>query len=88
VKEPNEETAKVIPPAVTSIDTPEGGQVTGSLDPRIRIIAQAIGRHIAREQIRAWEAEAGGQHRNTGKSESLKLSRMRRPEKERRGNVR
>jgi hypothetical protein len=27
------------------------------LDPRIRIIARAIGRHIAREHITSWEKE-------------------------------
>lgn len=55
MKETDEEAAEVIPPAANDNDTPEGSQAAGSLDPRIRIIARAIGRHIAREQIRSWE---------------------------------
>jgi hypothetical protein len=45
-------------------DAPEGSQTAGSLDPRIRIIARAIGRHIAREHIRAWEKERREQAAN------------------------
>lgn len=57
MKETDEEAAGVIPPAANDNDGPEGSQAAGSLDPRIRIIARAIGRHIAREQIRSWEKE-------------------------------
>lgn len=57
MKESDEEAAEVIPPAANDNAAPEGSQTAGSLDPRIRIIARAIGRHIAREQIRSWEQE-------------------------------
>lgn len=57
MKETDEAEAEVIPRAANDNDAPEGSQASGSLDPRIRIIAQAIGRHIAREQIRSWEKE-------------------------------
>lgn len=67
MKETDEETAGVIPPAASNNDTPEGGQVAGALDPRIRIIAKAIGRHVAREHMRAWEEKR--QKQSTGKSE-------------------
>lgn len=64
MKETDEEAAKVIPPAANDNDVPEGRQAAGSLDPRIRIIARAIGRHIAREHIRAWEKERREQAAN------------------------
>lgn len=57
MKETDEETAELIPPAASNNDTPEGGQVAGALDPHIRVIAKAIGRHVAREHMRAWEKE-------------------------------
>jgi hypothetical protein len=57
MKGTDEEAAEIIPPAANDNDAPEGGQTAGSLDPRIRIIARAIGRHIAREHIRSWEKE-------------------------------
>jgi len=31
-----------------------GGNTTEPLDPRIRRIAEAIGRHLAREHVKAW----------------------------------
>jgi hypothetical protein len=56
VKETDEEAAEVVSPAANDSDAFEGSRA-GSLDPRIRIIARAIGRHIAREHMRVWEAE-------------------------------
>lgn len=57
MKDTDEEAAEVIPPAANDNDAPEGSRAVGSLDSRIRIIARAIGRHIAREHMRSWEEE-------------------------------
>ncbi|HML92935.1 hypothetical protein [Methyloceanibacter sp.] len=65
MKETDEETAGVIPPATSNNDTPQGGQAAGSLDPRFRLIARAIGRHIAREHMRAWEDDRRKREGNT-----------------------
>lgn len=42
----------IVPPAANDNGSPIGG-----LDPRLRIIARAIGHQIAREQWAAWEGE-------------------------------
>jgi hypothetical protein len=64
MKETDKEAAERIAPLANDNDAPEGRQAAGSLDPRIRIIARAIGRHIAREHIRAWEKERREQAAN------------------------
>lgn len=56
-----EEPASGTVPSPANDNGPSGGRgspesrAEGGLDPRIRIIARAIGHHIAREHIRAWE---------------------------------
>lgn len=52
--ETKENKAKLVPSAVNDNGQPEGER-PGGLDPRIRIIARAIGRQIAREHYAAWE---------------------------------
>lgn len=67
MKETNEETAGDIPPAANNNGTPQDGQMARSLDPRFRIIARAIGRHIAREHMWAWEDDRRKQEGKTEK---------------------
>jgi hypothetical protein len=64
MREKKPETPEHVPPAAN--DNGERGQEQASepLDPRIRIIARAIGRHIARQHIRAWEKERREQAAN------------------------
>jgi len=52
--ETKEDEAKLVPSAVNDNGQPDGERA-GGLDPRIRIIARAIGRQIAREHYAAWE---------------------------------
>lgn len=40
----------IVPPMANDVCSPTGGLPSETLDPRIRIIARAIGRQIAREQ--------------------------------------
>ncbi|MDR3516867.1 MAG: hypothetical protein P4M00_13715 [Azospirillaceae bacterium] len=47
----------IVPPAANSNGSPNGGSPIGGLDPRLRIIARAIGHQIAREQWAAWEGK-------------------------------
>jgi hypothetical protein len=47
----------IVPPAANGNGSPNGGSPIGGLDPRLRIIARAIGHQIAREQWAAWEGE-------------------------------
>lgn len=49
--------------------SPNGGSPIGGLDPRLRIIARAIGRQIAREQWAAWERENRRQAANDNRPE-------------------
>ena len=64
MKETDKEAAEKVVPAANDNDAPEGRQAAGILDPRICIIARAIGRQIAREHIRAWEKEGREQAAN------------------------
>jgi hypothetical protein len=64
MKDTDEEAAERVAPAANDNGAPEGRRAAGSLDPRIRIIARAIGRHIAREHIRALEKERREQAAN------------------------
>ena len=54
MKEKEDQAAVVIPPPANGNGSPGSG-AEGGLDPRIRIIARAIGRQIAREHYAAWE---------------------------------
>jgi hypothetical protein len=47
----------IVPPAENGNGLPNGGSPIGGLDPRLRIIARAIGHQIAREQWAAWEGK-------------------------------
>jgi hypothetical protein len=64
MKEMKPERSERVPPAAN--DNGIGGQEQPSepLDPRIRIIARAIGRHLAREHICAGEQERRRQAAN------------------------
>ena len=47
----------IVPPVANDNGSPSGGAPSGDLDPRIRVVARAIGRQIAREQGAAWEGK-------------------------------
>jgi len=64
MKETDKEAAQRDASVANDNDAPDGRQAAGPLDPRIRTIARAIGRHIAREHIRAWEKERREQAAN------------------------
>jgi hypothetical protein len=57
--------ADEIPPPRAEAETPnaelkaandDGGTGAGTVDPRILVIARAVGRQIAREHLRDWQA--------------------------------
>ena len=63
MKEKEDRAAAVILPAAND-NGPPGGAAGAAVDRHIRTIARAIGRHIAREQIRAWAQERRQQAAN------------------------
>lgn len=59
-----EEGASGIVPSPANGNGSPGSRAEGGLDPRIRIIARAIGRQIAREHYAAWERKRWRQAAN------------------------
>lgn len=64
MKEKKPETPERVPPAANDNGTRGQEQASELLDPRIRSIARAIGRHIAREHIGTREKEKRRQAAN------------------------
>lgn len=59
-----EEPASGTVPSSANDNGSPGSRAEGGLDPRIRIIARAIGRQIAREHYAAWERKRRRQSAN------------------------
>ena len=59
-----EEPASGTVPSPANDNGSPGSRAQGGLDPRIRIIARAIGRQIAREHYAAWERKRRRQAAN------------------------